>query len=83
METQEENMELNDVSPRLGMENGQRAQTPDQTNNEVKLEFESEFTESNEDNAIQIKFDRLTYVQLIAEALDNDPDGMLVFSDIC
>ena len=44
-------MEINEFSPHVGMEDGQRAQTSDQTNNELKLEYEFvEFTESNEDN---------------------------------
>ena len=51
METQEKNMELNEESPNVGMEDGQSGRIPDQTDNEVRLESEFvEFTESNEDN---------------------------------
>ena len=51
METQEKNMELNEKSPNVGMEDDQSGQTPDQTENGVRLESEFiEFTESNESN---------------------------------
>ena len=115
-------MELNEVSPLGGMKDGQKAQTSDETNNEVKLESEFvEFTESNEDNetietvnvnyeSVEVKLEpefinnddftesneanedfqfvncesvKVTYIQLITEALENAPSGMLVSSDIC
>ena len=51
METQKANMELNKESPNVGMEDSKSGQTPDQTDNEVRLESEFiEFTESNENN---------------------------------
>ena len=51
MEIQEENMKLNEVSSNVGKEVSQSVCTPDQTNNEVRLESEFiEFTESNENN---------------------------------
>ena len=51
METQEKNMELNEESPNVGMKDSQSGRTPDQTDNEVRLESELvEFTESNENN---------------------------------
>merc|ERR1719464_1877837 len=88
MEQQEKNMELNEVSPHVGLEDSQRAQTSDQTSNEVKLESEFvEFTESNEDNEnfqfVNCESVKITYLQLITEALENAPNGMLVSSYIC
>ena len=69
-------MEINESSPHVGMEDGQRAQTSDQTNNEVKLEYEFvEFTESNEDNEtietvnVNCESDE---VQLEPEYIDNN-----------
>jgi uncharacterized C2H2 Zn-finger protein len=48
----------------------------------------NEFTESNEYNeveliSVKIANDNMTFVRLIAEALDSDPGGMLVVTDIC
>ena len=122
MEQKEKNMELDEVSLHVGMDDSQRAQTSDQTNNEVKLESEFvEFTESNEDNetietvnvnyeSVEVKLEpefinnddftesneanedfqfvncesvKVTYIQLITEAIENAPNGMLVSSDIC
>ena len=52
METREKNMELNEESPNVGMEDSQSGRIPDQRDNEVKLESEFvEFTESDENNA--------------------------------
>ena len=51
METREKNMELNEDSPNVGMKDSQSGLTPDQTDNEVRLESELvEVTESNENN---------------------------------
>ena len=51
METQEENMELNEDSPNVGKKDSQSGRIPDQTDNEVRLEPEFvEFTESNKNN---------------------------------
>ena len=135
METQDEIIELNEVSPHVGMEDSQSGRTPDQTDNEVRLEsefieftesnqnnetvqtvtvncepadvnLESEFTESNEftvsnefteskdfseskeDNevkllSVKIANVNMTFVRLIAEALDSAPGGMLAAIDIC
>ena len=48
----------------------------------------NEFTESNEDNEVKLISEKIanvnmTFVRLIAEALDSAPGGMLVVTDIC
>ena len=48
METREKNIELNEESPNVAMDDSRSGRTLDQTDNEVRLE--SEFTEPNENN---------------------------------